>query len=116
MRGKRLVIGKPPECPLTIFRGKESLSGDYFVRGLNAIKDCDWLLRKIFEGQEVNAFGLYILKICQDGSWKYILIDDFIPVAKGKPAFIDVRQEKEGVVDIWPFLLEKAYANHYSNY
>lgn len=33
-----------------------------------------------------------------------------------EPAFINVRAHKEGPLDIWPFLLEKAYANYYSSY
>ena len=31
------------------------------------------------------------------------------------PAFLNIKNQ-EGVIDIWPFLLEKAYANYYSSY
>ena len=33
-----------------------------------------------------------------------------------EPAFVNVRVPAQGPVDIWPFLLEKAYANYYSSY
>jgi hypothetical protein len=53
--------------------------------------------------------------------WKYIIIDDYIPVIKGKegsvrPAFTNVHAANGEPIDIWPFLLEKAYANYYSRY
>ena len=69
----------------------------------------------------MNPYGIYILKIYQENVWKYIIIDDYIPVVKSKngtiePAFINVHVPKEDPVDIWPFLLEKAYANYYSRY
>ena len=79
------------------------------------------LLERIFEDQSVNQFGIYIIKIYQENIWKYIIVDDYIPVKKGdngkmEPAFLDIRVPKEGPLDIWPFLLEKAYANYYSSY
>ena len=32
------------------------------------------------------------------------------------PAFARVQKEKEGKLELWPFLLEKAYAYYYSAY
>lgn len=74
------------------------------------------MLERVFEGQGVNPYGIYLVKIFQEHSWKYVIVDDFIPVdADLRPAFLRVRP-REGTVDIWPFLLEKAYANYYSSY
>jgi hypothetical protein len=47
---------------------------------MNAIKNCRSLLAKIFEAQTINNLGIYILKVFQENSWKYIIIDDKIPV------------------------------------
>lgn len=47
---------------------------------MNAIKNCRSLLAKIFEAQTINNLGIYILKVFQANSWKYIIIDDKIPV------------------------------------
>ena len=33
-----------------------------------------------------------------------------------RPAFLDVTSRKDGVVEIWPFLLQKAFAKYYSTY
>lgn len=35
---------------------------------------------------------------------------------KMRPAYLDVRVPHGAPIDIWPFLLEKAYANYYSSY
>ena len=38
----------------------------------------------MFEGQHINNYGIYLVKIYQESSWKYIIIDDYIPVRKGE--------------------------------
>lgn len=67
------------------------------------------LLKKMFEGQGVNEFGIYLVKIFQESVWKYIIVDDFVPVRKGEngfePAFLSVRVPQGRKTDIWPFLL-----------
>lgn len=83
--------------------------------------NCPKLLERIFEEQTINQFGIYLVKIYQESIWKYIIVDDYIPVFKGqdgkiKPAYLNVRVANHGPIDIWPFLLEKAYANYYSSY
>jgi hypothetical protein len=32
------------------------------------------------------------------------------------PAFLNVRVPQDGPIDVWPFLIEKAYANYYGSY
>ena len=34
----------------------------------------------MFENQSISPYGIYLVKIFQDNSWKYIIIDDYIPV------------------------------------
>jgi hypothetical protein len=65
----------------------------------------------------------------QQSIWKYVIIDDYIPVIINKrvplhdrylpenvvPAFLNVHSY-DNRVDIWPFLLQKAYAKYYSTY
>jgi len=65
----------------------------------------------------------------QQSIWKYVIIDDYIPVIINKrlplperhlpenvvPAFLSVHS-MDNRVDIWPFLLQKAYAKYYSTY
>jgi calpain-15 len=46
-----------------------------------------------------------------DGEWKNIIVDDFIPCKKNKPAF-----SRANGNEIWVLLLEKAYAKAYGSY
>lgn len=120
-KDKELTLAKTFKSNLEVTKTQESYAEDYFVGALNSIMGSTRLLEKIFEDQEVNPYGIYILKIYQENVWKYIIIDDYIPVVKNKngiiePAFINVHVPKDDPVDIWPFLLEKAYANYYSRY
>lgn len=48
----------------------------------------------MFESQKFNQNGIYYVKILQNNSWKYIMVDDYIPVykqdKKAVPAFLNV--------------------------
>jgi hypothetical protein len=91
--------------------------GDAF----NSIKNCKLLLHKMFESCEVSEFGVYLVKIFQENVWKFVIVDDYIPVrsvgGQLRPAFLTSTHTDPALpFEIWPFLLEKAYANYYSNY
>lgn len=62
---------------------------------------------------------MYLLRIFVNGIWKYVVVDDFIPTVtingKQVPLFLDISPNKP-FVNIWPFLLQKAYAKLYSSY
>lgn len=52
-----------------------------------------------------------------------MIIDDYIPVKDVNGEYIplylnftELSRYKHDDIEIWPFLLEKAYANYYSNY
>lgn len=65
----------------------------------------------------------------QQSIWKYVIVDDYVPVLVNKrlpaaqryephnvhPAFLSV-EPADGLVELWPFLLQKAYAKYYSTY
>jgi hypothetical protein len=94
----------------------------YVVIAFNALKHCKCILERIFEEQSYNDCGLYLLKIFQQNNWKSIILDDFAPVRsklsegmKEVPVFIDAKTGN-GCIEIWPFLLLKAFANYYSTY
>jgi hypothetical protein len=36
----------------------------------------------MFEFLEVSEFGVYLVKIFQENVWKYVIVDDFIPVVE----------------------------------
>lgn len=85
----------------------------------------------MFEGQGVSPEGIYFVKIhmTQQSIWKYVIIDDYVPVLVNKrlpiaqryepsnlhPAFLSVLPS-DGPIELWPFLLQKAYAKYYSTF
>jgi len=43
---------------------------------------------RLFETTEVNEYGLYSVKICKNGEWVNVILDDSFPCKKnGEPAF-----------------------------
>jgi hypothetical protein len=93
--------------------------GDAFT----TVKDCRFLLDRMFEHKSISAFGVYLVKIFQENVWKYIIVDDLIPTIKDEhdnqvPLYLNVCMTggPHEPIELWPFLLEKAYANYYANY
>ena len=55
---------------------------------------------------------MYRIKICKNGVWREVTIDDLIPCfAKGEPAFAQSIKK-----DLWVPLIEKAYAKVHGGY
>lgn len=102
-----------------------NLCAEYFVQGLNCLKNSKHLLRKMFETQKPNSQGIYFVRLYLGNVWKYMIIDDHIPVIeneqkRGKfiPAFVcpEIKADLHQPIEIWPLLLEKALAKLYSSY
>ena len=60
------------------------IATEYFSLGLNCIKNSKSLLRRMFESQNPNLQGVYFVRIFQGNIWKYVIIDDNIPVVEVK--------------------------------
>lgn len=61
---------------------------------------------------QYNRDGLYRIRVCKNGRWEQVTIDDLIPCyAKGNPVFSTSWQG-----DLWLPLLEKAYAKVHGGY
>lgn len=107
------------DCKNIICKGYVSKSGgdgDYLTAVMNMVSGKNSLLEKMFESQSVSKEGIYRVKIhqTQTNIWKYVVVDDFVPVIVNKrlpvteryrpgnvrPAFLDVDavcQEKGGI-------------------
>ena len=51
------------------------------------------------------------MRIFWMGAWKDVVIDNFFPVANGKPCFSHSKEN-----EIWVLILEKAWAKLWGNY
>ena len=70
------------------------------------------LIKRIFLTKEYNEQGIYQLRICKNGEWVKVTVDDYIPCyPKGGPLFSRATGN-----ELWVLLLEKAYAKLHGNY
>lgn len=71
------------------------------------------MTRELFHDYSVEH-GVFIVKFFKDGEEQFVIVDDQLPIKEdGYPAL--TRGGKEGK-EMWPCILEKAYAKFYGNY
>ena len=73
---------------------QKDLCNFYFASSISALAEKPHRIQRLFENQEINDLGCYFVRICQDGVWRYIIIDDYLPINEvdlKKPAFISPR-------------------------
>ena len=51
----------------------------------------------LFGGQQANEKGAYHVQLCKDGTWRYIILDDFVPVksVNGRKQLLFVHSREE---------------------
>jgi len=70
------------------------------------------LIERLFITKKVNKEGIYKVKLCKNGEWIVVTIDDYFPChPMGGPVF-----SKAHGNELWVLLLEKAYAKLHGNY
>jgi hypothetical protein len=109
------------DTPSTVFPKCADSCSNFMGEAFNCIKNCKTLLRKMFLKPLLSDYGVYLIRIFQENVWKSVIVDDYIPVwdrgGRPTPAFLNCLHTDEAMpFEIWPFLLEKAYANYYANY
>lgn len=70
------------------------------------------LVERLFVTKEINPNGIYRVKLCKNGEWVTVTVDDFFPCYPlGSPLF-----SKTHGNELWVLLLEKAYAKLHGSY
>lgn len=70
------------------------------------------LVERLFLTKEYNEEGVYRLRICKNGEWYEVVIDDYFPCfPSGGPLF----SRGQGN-ELWVLILEKAYAKLHGGY
>lgn len=64
-------------------------------------------------GQQERECGIYRVTLNRNGWWTNVVVDDYIPVAGGRPKFA---RSKGDPGELWPSILEKAYAKIFGGY
>lgn len=70
------------------------------------------LVKRLFITTTTNSYGVYRVKICKNGEWIYVTIDDLFPCYPlGTPIFSAAHGN-----ELWVLIIEKAYAKLHGNY
>ena len=52
----------------------------YLYSALTILAEDPSRILGIFGNQQANENGIYHINLCKDGVWRYVIIDDFVPV------------------------------------
>ena len=70
------------------------------------------MLERLFVNKYYNEEGIYRVKLCKNGEWHSVTIDDYFPCyIDGGPVFANCKNN-----DIWLLILQKAYAKLHGSY
>lgn len=102
---------------------QQALGDCWLISALALVAERPDLLRVLLPTREVNRAGAYQVRLCHDGEWRTMLIDDLLPCVQprspvgpvmgmpGVPAFAYAARRQ-----LWVSLVEKAMAKLYGSY
>lgn len=108
MQSSRIGLGKLIS-PYDIQQG--NLGDCYFLSAMSSLASEPYRILNLFVTQVMNPYGIYCVKICHDGIWKAVYVDDLIPCKNRRPAFT-----RSSLSEIWVCILEKAWAKLFRSY
>jgi hypothetical protein len=96
--------------------GQGRLGDCWLCCSIASIAEDPDLIQRIFGGTvNANAVGAYEMILYPGGNPQRMIVDDFFPCAPGQgPLFMHSKTLDKG--ELWPMLLEKAYANLCGSY
>lgn len=88
------------------------LGNEWFLSAVALLAERPALIERLFVTKELNTAGVYKLRLCKNGEWVTVTIDDYIPCyPEGEPLFAKCHGN-----ELWVMLLEKAFAKLHGNY
>ena len=98
----RVVASKGIDCHLGAF------APSWFVNIFHALESVAEAEEIISPAEDGHLFGAYVVRLFVDGSWAFVLVDDFIPCAEDTNAPLCIMSSNPS--EIYPLLIEKAIA------
>ena len=92
-----------------------SLGNCYFLCSLSSLAEYPDLIRRLFDFDERNPYGIQSVWLNINGAWKRIIMDEYFP-AYFNGVNYDLAFSKTEQRELWVILLEKAYAKAYGSY
>ena len=88
------------------------LGDEWFLSAVATLAERPALVERLFVGRDVNREGVYKVRVCKNGEWVEVTVDDMVPCyPEGEPLFASGQGN-----ELWVMLLEKAYAKLHGNY
>ena len=88
------------------------LGDEWFLSALALLAERPALIERLFITKEVNELGIYRMKICKNGEWQVVTVDELTPCyPQGPPLFATGAKN-----ELWVTLLEKAYAKIHGSF
>jgi calpain-15 len=102
---------------------QQALGDCWMISALALLAERPELLKVLLPAQQQNDWGAYQVRLCRDGEWQTVLVDDCLPCVPMRKGNLDVRGAM-GVPafayaarrQLWVSLVEKAYAKLYGCY
>ena len=89
-----------------------ALGNCWFMASIASVAEIPALIKRLFITKEYNEEGIYQMKLCKNGEWVKVTVDDYFPCyIDGGPMFCNSTGD-----ELWVLLLEKAYAKLHGNY
>ena len=90
-----------------------NLSNEWFLDACNMLLAKPWLLTRLFVPTSQEELGRYCVRFWKDGDWKRVVVDNLVPCDScGDTLYA----RGEDSCQVWPYLIEKAYAKLHGNY
>ena len=84
----------------------------WLLSALSSMAEMPEMIQRLFISKEYNPKGIYKIRLCKNGEWVVVTVDDYIPCFyKGGPIFSRASGD-----ELWVLLLEKAYAKLHGHY
>lgn len=96
--------------PVDIAQGR--LGNCWFVCALSSLAEFPELVEHLFEDVTANSAGIYVLRMCKNGEWQTVVLDDLVPCYPDQGPIFSQNRGPE----LWVLLAEKAYAKLHRDY
>jgi calpain-15 len=100
--------------PTDVIQGE--LGDCYFLSALSSLAEKPGLIRRLFNTEKPNEFGVYSIWMNIDGLWTETIVDDYFPIKDEGRGAVQFAFSRTSEDELWVLLLEKAYAKNYGNY
>lgn len=104
--------------PVNIDEGE--LGDSWLTGGIAAFAEFPEMIRNIFRhpesveiGRQEREMGIYRVRLNKNGWWTNVVLDDYLPVAGGRPKFA---RSKGDPRELWVSMIEKAFAKVFGGY